>query len=92
MESHDHKRHSVFSISGRRRILRPDFEKKRRHFESRTFFLRPDFDENVQEFPTGLFFFKKQCTKGLTCVDNFDTYLTKTGYKSKGCVNLMHNI
>ena len=74
---------SVLSISESRHILHPDFEKKLQHFKSRMFFLRPYFDKNVQEFPTGHFFFfpKKQCTKGLTCVDNFDTNLTKILFK-----------
>ena len=54
-------------IRGRRCILLPDFEKKCRHFKSRTFFLRPDFDKNVQDFQTGrflLFFLKKAMHKG----------------------------
>ena len=41
---------SVLSISGHQCVLRPDFEKKRQHFESRTFFLRPHFERNIQEF------------------------------------------
>ena len=64
---------AVLSISRRRCVLRPDFEKKRWHFESRMFVLRPDFDENVQEFPPGRLFNKKKKTKGLMCWVNFDT-------------------
>ena len=62
---------SVVSISRRQRVLRPEFEKKRWHFESRMVFLHPDFDKNVQEFPPR--HLKKKCTKGWMCVNNFFT-------------------
>ena len=63
---------AVLSISRHRCVLRPDFEKKRWHFESRMFVLRPDFDGNMQEFPPRRLF-NKEKTKGLMCQVNFDT-------------------
>ena len=74
---------TVLSISGCRRILCPDFEKKRQHFESRTFFYVQILTKTSKNFQTDVFFFQKQCTKSLTCVDNFDTDLTKIRFKGK---------